>query len=96
MNFKYLFIGAVVIVLMQSCDAINQLQYAVYNQSENAIKLHIPKYPINRDQGVYSTYVDTIIEISPGEQIWIGSSPVSIDFPWATKKYINVNQVFVV
>jgi hypothetical protein len=68
-----------------SCDAVNHLQYAVQNKTDKNIRLHIPSYPVDPNQGEFSAKVDTIIEIRPNESLWVGISPMDIDFPWATK-----------
>lgn len=73
-------------MFLLSCDAANHLQYAVKNKTDKIIRLHIPSYPVDSNQGEFSVKVDTLIEIRPNESIWVGSSPLIIDFPWATKK----------
>lgn len=72
-------------VILISCDAVNHLQYSVQNKTDKSIRLHVPSYPIDSSQGEFGAKVDTIIEVQPNESIWVGTSPVDIDFPWATK-----------
>lgn len=78
-------------LILTSCDAVNHLQYYVQNKRNKSIKLHLPSYPIVSSQGEFSVKVDTIIEIQPNEKAWIRTSPMDIDFPWATKKIYKTN-----
>ena len=71
--------------ILISCDAVNQLQYSVLNKTDKSKRLHVPRYPIDPSQGVFSVTVDTIIEVQPNQSVWVGTSPRDIDFPWATK-----------
>lgn len=71
--------------ILISCDAVNHLHYSVQNKTDKNIRIHVPNYPIDPNQGEFSTKVDTIIEIKPNESLWIGTSPMDIDFPWVTK-----------
>lgn len=68
-----------------SCDSVNHLHYAVENKTNEKIRIHAPSYPIDQNRGEFSAKVDTIIEISPNETLWVGTSAMDIDFPWATK-----------
>ncbi len=70
---------------LSSCDAVNRLQYSLQNKTEETIRVRIPNFPIEPEKGEFSTRLDTIIEIAPGQSLWIGSSPTDINFPWATK-----------
>jgi hypothetical protein len=81
---NYISIALIAIILI-SCDAVNHLHYAVQNKTDKNIRLHIPSYPVDPNQGEFSSKVDTIIEIRPNESLWVGISPMDIDFPWATK-----------
>ena len=72
-------------VILYSCSAVNHLYYSVQNKTDKNIRIHIPNYPIDPNQGEFSTRVGTIIEIKPNESIWVETSPMDIDFPWATK-----------
>jgi len=72
-------------ITLISCDAVNHLQYAVKNKTDKKIRLHIPSYPIDPSQGEFSAKVDTIIEIRPNESLWVGTSLMDLNFPWATK-----------
>lgn len=71
--------------MLMSCDAVNHLHYSIQNKTERKISVHVPNYPIDNSQGNFSARVDTIIEIKPNESLWIETSPMDIDFPWATK-----------
>lgn len=73
-------------MLLTGCDAVNHLQYAIKNKTNHTIKIHIPDYPIDHQLQEFSARVDTILEIRPKESLWIGTSPMDIDFPWATKR----------
>lgn len=73
-------------MLLTGCDAVNHLQYAIENKTDHTIRVHIPNYPIDPERQEFSTKVDTTIEIKPKESLWIGTSPMDIDFPWATKR----------
>ena len=81
---KYISISLISITLI-GCDAVNHLQYSVVNKTDKNIQIHIPNYPIDRNQGIFSAKVDTIILIQPKESLWVGTSPLDINFPWATK-----------
>ncbi len=72
-------------IILISCDAVNQLHYVVQNKTDKNIRLHISSYPVAPNQGEFSAKVDTIIEIRPNKSLWVGTSPMDIDFPWATK-----------
>lgn len=72
-----------------SCDAVNHLHYSVQNKTDHNIRLHIPRYPLDHNQGEFSATADTLIEILPNESLWVGTSPMEIDFPWATKNIYN-------
>ena len=81
---KHISIGLLAVALI-ACDAVNHLQYSLENKTDENIRIHIQNYPIDRNQGIFSAKVDTIIMISPKESIWVGTSPMDINFPWATK-----------
>lgn len=86
MNLKSYLLLLLVSMALISCDAVNQLRYSVRNDRSESIKVHIPNFPIEPNKGQFSARVDTIIEIRPKEELWIGTSPPDIDFPWATKR----------
>lgn len=72
-------------ILLISCDAVNHLNYSVQNKTDKNIKIHIPNYPLEPSKGDFSVKVDTIINLSPNESIWVGTSQMDINFPWAIK-----------
>lgn len=74
------------VMTLIACDAVNHIQYIVKNQTDQTIRLHIPHFPVDPNQGMLSQQVDTIIEVKPNEFLWVGTSPMDIDFPWAAKK----------
>ena len=78
-------LGTLIAITLFSCDAVNQLYYSVQNKTAKNIHLHIPNYPLEPHEGGFSAITDTIIEIKPNETIWVGTSLMDIDFPWATK-----------
>lgn len=87
---KYISIFLISVIFI-SCDAVNQLHYSVKNKTDKNIRIHVPNHPVDPNQGWFSERVDTIIEIEPKESLWVGTSPVDIDFPWATKNIYKQN-----
>ncbi len=81
---KHILLGLVSVTLF-ACDAVNHLHYSVQNRTYKNIRIHVPNYPIDPNQGEFSAKVDTIIEIKPNESLWVGTSLMDINFPWATK-----------
>jgi hypothetical protein len=84
------FLLAILALTIVSCDAVNRLQYFVKNKTDQTIRVHISDYPIDLGRE-FSEAVDTLIELKPNASHWVGTSPMDIDFPWATKNiYKNV------
>ena len=83
--------GLLLLIILNSCDAANHVFYSVKNNSKEHIKLHVPKFQTEPSKGAFSTTVDTIIKLTPDQSIWIGTSPMDIDFPWATKKIYRIS-----
>ncbi len=84
-------LGTLAAIALFSCDAVNHLYYSVQNKTVKNIHLHIPYYPLEPLRGEFSAITDTIIEIKPNESIWLGTSLMDIDFPWATKNIYKEN-----
>ena len=70
-----------VLLSFSSCDAVNRMAYSIQNKSNEVISIHNPNYSL----GIFSQYIDTIIQILPNETILMGRSHSDINFPWATK-----------
>lgn len=73
-------------MLLHSCDSVNRVYYSVENKRNEEIRIHVPEYLIEPQKDVFSTRVDTIIGLKPGEAIWIATSPMKIGFPGTAKK----------
>ncbi len=84
MKVKNYFLVALTTLTFVSCDAVNRLQYFVKNKTDQTIHVHISAYPIDVGRE-FSEAVDTLIELKPNASHWVGTSPMDIDFPWATK-----------
>lgn len=85
MKIKYYILVALTAITLISCDAVNHLRYSVQNKTDENIRIYIPNYPLDPNQGEFRAKVDTIIEIKPNESLWVGTSPMYIDFSWTTK-----------
>lgn len=80
---KNTLIAFLIFTSIVSCDAYIQLHYVVENKSDSEVSIRVPNYKIG---GQFSgESVDTLLQILPGETVWIGCSLHDVDFPWATK-----------
>lgn len=76
------------LLVLNACDAILMLSYVVENKTNETQRISIEGFP--KERRIYSTTVDTVIDLKPNERVTIGMRN-GVGFPWETKKLFKAH-----